>query len=109
MTSDKLSFLVQLLEILCAAPEDGTNTIAIDVELYKHSSIGTNYTYICVNGYETDEAMKTMCMPTKQWSIAPPNCTGAKHGICALSKCLLFQLPFPIDDAVFKTELKHSQ
>ena len=65
---------------MCAAPEDGTNTIGIDAELYKHNGIGTKYTYICMNGYETDDAMETVCMPTKKWSITPPNCTGAEHG-----------------------------
>ena len=61
------------LAISCEAPPDGENT---EVVLLNTSSIfNASYEYKCIDGYKTDDPLKTFCTNVNTWSPPPPKCS----------------------------------
>ena len=60
----------------CEAPEDGTNTDAVDQNMTK--ICGETFEYSCHIGYETTDSLTTVCRLDGNWTEPAPNCTGTR-------------------------------
>ena len=74
----KLKFILYFAEIICEAPEPGSNTNPIPNDMVQ---LGMRYletyTYSCLPGFETSDDVCTVCLPNGMLSLeATPNCTG---------------------------------
>ena len=63
-----------MLLVNCAALPAGNNTRSL-VDNLAGSAVGTNYTYECLDGYNTSSGgLVTECLPSGEWSLSAPTC-----------------------------------
>ena len=66
------NFIFMYIAVVCGAPEDGTNTVAVNSTI--SLTYGQTYEYTCLPGYTTYDIVETECLANRTFSSPPPTC-----------------------------------
>ena len=76
LMSPILSYMFSV-DTMCDAIANGINTEPIvDMSPYAY---GTDYVYVCSEGFKFDGDLVTTCMLNGSWSLQPPMCIGKMY------------------------------